>query len=425
MAQRVIPSGDLVRPAGMRDGVVRSAVDVRGLWAELRRTVEGEVRFDDGSRALYAHDASNYRQVPLGVVLPRSKDDAVAAIAACRAFGAPIVSRAGGTGLCGQTTNTAVVLDWSKYMNRIVELDPERRLARVLPGVICDDVVHAAAPHGLTYGPQPATHTHCCFGGMLANNSCGMYAQMAGKAVDNTEEMDVALYDGTRMTVGWISDEQLRVGAVGSGRAAGIYAALRSLRERYGELIRERYPRVPRRVSGYNLDSLLPDEKGRINLARALVGSEGTCVTMLEMTVRLIPSPPERALVVLGYPDVYRAADHIMEVLEAAPLALEGIDARLYEHVRKKHDPKAKFLGLLPPGFGWLIAEVGGDTEAEALERAEALRARVEALGDPPAVKIVTDPGERKHLLSVREAGLGATAFVPGEPDTWEGWEDS
>src|SRR5262249_38744443 len=149
----------------------RSApIDVRALWMDLRRTVEGEVRFDDGARALYAHDASNYRQVPIGVVIPRSKEDAVAAIAACRKLGAPIVSRAGGTSLCGQTTNAAVVLDWSKYMNQIVELDPGRRFARVLPGVICDDVVHAAEPHHLTYGPQPATHTHCCFGGMLSNN---------------------------------------------------------------------------------------------------------------------------------------------------------------------------------------------------------------------------------------------------------------
>ncbi|HEY2514674.1 MAG TPA: FAD-linked oxidase C-terminal domain-containing protein [Polyangiaceae bacterium] len=425
MTSELISPARLTRSVAQEEPQPRARVDLRGLFAELRRTVEGEVRFDDGSRKLYAHDASNYRQVPLGVVLPRSKEDAVAAIAACRRFGAPIVSRAGGTGLCGQTTNTAVVLDWSKYMNRIVELDPAGRFARVLPGVICDDVVHAAKPYELTYGPQPATHSHCCFGGMLANNSCGMYAQMAGKAVDNTEEMDIALYDGTRMTVGWMTDTELQAAIARGGREGEIYRRLVALRSRYGDRIRERYPHVPRRVSGYNLDSLLPDEDGRFNVARALVGSEGTCVTMLEMKVRLVHSPPKRALVVFGYPDVYRAADHILDVLEARPLALEGIDARLYEHVRQKHDPHEKYLGILPPGFGWLVVEVGGESEEEAREKAEALRSRIEKLPHAPSAKVLLDPAERKHLMLVRESGLGATAFVPGQPDTWEGWEDS
>ena len=363
--------------------------------------------------------------MPLGVVIPRSKEDAVAIVAACRAFGAPIVSRAGGTGLCGQTTNTAVVIDWSKYMNTIVELDPQGRFARVLPGVICDDLARAAKPFQLTYGPQPATHTHCCFGGMLSNNSCGVHAQMAGKAVDNTEAMEVLLYDGTRMNVGWTTDDQARSAIAAGGRIGDIYAKLLALRTKYGRLIEERYPRVPRRVSGFNLDSLLPGPDGRFNLARALVGSEGTCVSMLEMTVRLVHDPPQRTLVVLGYPDVYRAADHIMDVLAAGPIGLEAMDARLWEHVHQKHDPHERYLGLLPPGFGWLFAEFGGNTAEEARDKAEHLRARVEKTANAPTVKIVTDVGEQRHITLVRESGLGATAFVPGEPDAWEGWEDS
>lgn len=426
---RLIAPERLARPLSPDERSARaervSPLDVRGLWAELRRTVEGEVRFDDGSRALYAHDASNYRQVPLGVVIPRSKDDAVAIVAACRAFGAPIVSRAGGTGLCGQTTNTAVVIDWSKYMNTIVELDPQGRFARVLPGVICDDLARAAKPFQLTYGPQPATHTHCCFGGMLSNNSCGVHAQMAGKAVDNTEAMEVLLYDGTRMNVGWTTDDHVRAALAAGGRVADIYTKLLALRAKYAPLIRERYPRVPRRVSGFNLDSLLPGPDGRFNLARALVGSEGTCVSMLEMTVRLVHDPPERALVVLGYPDVYRAADHIVDVLASAPIGLEAMDARLWEHVHQKHDPHERYLGLLPPGFGWLFAEFGGTTAREARDKAEQLRARIEKTANPPTIKVVTDVAQQKHITLVRESGLGATAFVPGEPDAWEGWEDS
>jgi FAD/FMN-containing dehydrogenase/Fe-S oxidoreductase len=403
----------------------QTGVDVRGLQAALRRAIEGEVRFDDGSRALYAHDASNYRQVPLGVVIPRSKDDAVAVIAACRSFGAPIVSRAGGTGLCGQTVNAAVVIDWSKYMNTIVDLDPEKRTARVLPGVICDDLARAAEPFRLTYGPQPATHDHCCFGGMLSNNSCGVHAQMAGKAVDNTEAMELLLYDGTRMHAGWTNADEEAVAIRAGGRVGEIYAKLAALRAKYGQLIEERYPRVPRRVSGYNLDSLLPGPDGRWNLARALVGSEGTCVSMLEMTVRLVHNPPKRALAVLGYPDIYRAADHIMDVLPYMPIGLEAMDARLYEHVHQKHDPHERYLALLPPGCGWLFAEFGGATADEAKEKAEELRRRLEKLPNAPSIKIVTDEAEQHHITLVREAGLGATAFVPGQPDAWEGWEDS
>ncbi len=419
----------LARPVNRTEREARRArvspVDVPSLWAELRRTVEGEVRFDDGSRALYAHDASNYRQVPLGVAIPRSKEDAVAIVAACRAFGAPIVSRAGGTSLCGQTTNTAVVIDWSKYLNRVLELDPERRFARVLPGTISDELARAAKPFDLTYGPQPATHSRCCFGGMLSNNSCGMHAQMAGKAVDNTEEMEILLYDGTRMRVGWMDDQLLQQEIASGGRVGEIYAKLLALRTKYGPLIEARYPRVPRRVSGYNLDSLLPGTDGRFNVARALVGSEGTCVSMLEMKVRLVYDPPKRATVILGFPDIYRAADRIMDVLASNPIALESMDARIYEHVRQKHDPHEKYLGLLPPGFGWLFAEFGGATADEARDKAEELRARMAKLDGPPSIEVVTDEAAQKHVWLVRESGLGATAFVPGQPDTWEGWEDS
>ena len=204
----LIPVERIARTAAERTAQ-RAELDLRALYAELRKTVEGEVRFDEGSRAIYATDASNYRQVPIGVCIPKSKEDVVAIVAACRTFGAPLVSRAGGTALAGQACNTAVVIDWSKYMNQIVEVNAAERHGRVLPGVICDELVDAARPYGLTYGPCPATHNRCCFGGMFSNNSCGIHAQMAGKAVDNTEEMEILLYDGTRMNVGWTNDEEM------------------------------------------------------------------------------------------------------------------------------------------------------------------------------------------------------------------------
>jgi FAD/FMN-containing dehydrogenase/Fe-S oxidoreductase len=404
-------------------------VDARALETALRGSIAGEVRFDAGSRALYAHDGSNYRHVPLGVCIPRTLEDVEAIVAASRAHGASIVSRAGGTALAGQTVNDGLLIDWSKYLHGILELDPVRRLARVLPGTICDVLAEAAWAHDLTYGPQPATHSRCCFGGMLSNNSCGIHAQMAGKAADNTEAMEVLLYDGTRLRLGWTTDAEAEALAARPDRVGDVHRRLLALRRRYGALVEARYPKIPRRVSGYNLDALHPDREGRWNLARALVGSEGTCVTMLDMTVRLVPARKERVLVVLGYPDVYRAADDVEEVLASSPIGLEAMDARLLHHVRMKHDPEGKYLHLLPPGEGWLFVEFGAERREEARTQAEDLIARLSRRTDgarrTPTHVLVTRPEEQRHLFAVREAGLGATAFVPGRPDTWEGWEDS
>ena len=268
-----------------RESAMTPAIDVKGLWKRLRETVEGEVRFDPGSRGLYAQDASNYYHVPLGVVLPRSAADVGAILAACRAFGAPVVSRTGGTALAGQTCNEAVVLDFSKYMRRIVAIDPANRVARVEPGVVCDELTAAAKPHRLTWGPKPATHSRCGFGGMLSNNCGGMNAQYSGIAVHNVEALDVILYDGTSMHLGSMTASDLDEAIARGDRAAAVLRGLRDFRDRYATRIRDRYPRLPRRVSGYNLDELLPREDGRLYLARTLVGTEGTCATIVEATI--------------------------------------------------------------------------------------------------------------------------------------------
>jgi FAD/FMN-containing dehydrogenase len=244
---------------------VRRSADLgpreEALAAELAGAVRGEVRFDRGSRALYATDASNYRQAPTGVVIPRDADDVVATIAACRRAGAPILSRGGGTSLAGQCCNAAVMMDMSKYMRRIIELDPAQRRARVEPGIVLDALRDAAEAHHLTFGPDPATHTHCTLGGMIGNNSCGVHALMAGKTVDNVEELEIVTYDGLRMRVGATSDDELSAIVREGGRRGEIYGRLRALRDRYAALIRERYPKIPRRVSGYNLDQLLPEDR--------------------------------------------------------------------------------------------------------------------------------------------------------------------
>jgi FAD/FMN-containing dehydrogenase/Fe-S oxidoreductase len=387
--------------------VTLSDTQRRRLARHLSAKVRGEVRFSAGSRALYATDLSAYRQVPLGVVIPRDADDVIATVEACRERGVPILNRGGGTSLGGQTCNVAVVLDFSKYMNRIVEIDPERRVARVEPGVIGMQLRKASAPHGLTWAPDPATFEYCTLGGMIANNSCGVHSIMAGRSSDNVEELDVVTYRG----------ERLRLGAGEEGLPTKLRDGLAALRDRYGPLIRERYPNIPRRVSGYNLDDLLP-ERG-CHVARSVSGTEGTCVTMLEATVRLVPWPASRVLVVFGYEDQYRAADQVPELLEHGPIGLEAVDSTVAENIRKLRF-NVRELELYPEGGAWLLAEFGGDDAHEALERANAA---VRALPGP-AAKLFTDYGEQKRVWLVRESSIGVSR-VPGELETWSCWEDA
>jgi FAD/FMN-containing dehydrogenase/Fe-S oxidoreductase len=395
-------------------------VDVPALERRLREVVKGEVRFDDGSRALYATDSSNYRQVPIGVVIPRDVDDVVATVAACHAVGAPVLPRGGGTSLCGQCCNVAVVIDFSKYMNRVLEIDVEGRTARVQPGCVLDDLRDQARAHGLTFAPDPATHNHNTLGGMIGNNSCGPHSVMGGETVHNVLELDVLTYDGQRLRLGGGDDAQ-RLAQQG-GRAADIAARLRDLAERHAPRIREKFPDIPRRVSGYNLPALLP-ENG-FDLAKAIVGSEGTCVVVLEARLRLLPNPPARTLLVLGYDSVAAAADDVPEVMRAGPIALEGMDDRLVNDMKRTH-LHVNYVNLLPPGAGWLLVEFGGQTKDEANANAQKLMDQLGRSDPAPSMKRVDDTVQEEHLWKVRESGLGATAHVPGAPVTWEGWEDS
>ncbi len=399
------------------------------LETDLRAAIRGEVRFTAGDRALYATDGSNYRQIPIGVVIPRDKEDVVAAIRIAREHNAPILSRGGGTSLAGQCCNTAVVLDFSKYMNRVLEINPEEKWARVQPGCILDDLRDQANKYQLTFGPDPSTHDHCTLGGMLGNDSCGVHSQMAGRTVDNTEELDVILYDGTRLTLGWMTEADLDARIAEGGRIGQIHADLKALRDRYATLIREKYPQIPRRVSGYNLDELIGHrghraKDGRFNMARVVVGTESTCLTILEAKVKLVYWPPKRTLVVLGYPDIYHAADHVPEVNESKPIGLEAIDEYLVRNMTRKH-LQTDSLKLLPKGEGWLLVQFGGETKEEADDKGRRLMDTLRARSDAPTMKLYDDPHEEEEVWLAREAGLGATAFVPGEPLTWEGWEDS
>ena len=423
-----VATARLIRPADLLTHARRHDVDAERLAADLRQAIAGEVRFDAGSRALYATDGSNYRQPPIGVVIPRTVEDVIAAVTICRAHDAPIFGRGGGTSLAGQCCNAGVCFDFSKYLNRVLAIDPERRLARVQPGTILDDLRHAAERYGLTFGPDPSTHTHCTLGGMIGNNSCGVHSVMAQfygpgpRTSDSVEALDVLTYDGTRMTIdASLGTEPQRWPAL-PARGEDIVRRLLALAQMHEDTIRRGMPDIPRRVSGYNLTALLP-ENG-FNVAHALVGTESTCVLVLEATVRLIPNPKARSLLVLGYPSIYEAADHIPEIMRHRPIGCEGMDDQLVRDIEAV-GYASDVVGVLPEGRGFLLIEFGGDDKQDADARAHEVMAVLGGRTQAPTMKLFDDPAEEHKVWKVREAGLGATAHVDRERPTWEGWEDS
>ncbi|MER5433114.1 FAD-binding and (Fe-S)-binding domain-containing protein [Streptomyces sp. NPDC002588] len=363
------------------------------LEGELRKAVRGDVGFDVTSRALMTMDASNYRRVPLGVVAPRDADDVAAVLEVCRSHGVPVVARGGGTSIAGQATGVGVVLDFTRHMNRVLALDPEARTAVVQPGLVLDRLQEAAAPHGLRFGPDPSTHSRCTLGGMIGNNSCGSHSVAWGTTADSVREVEVLTARGrrTRLAQGW----------------TGAPDGLRDLVEGNLARLRTGFPELPRRISGYALDALLP-EKG-VDVARSLCGSEGTLAVLTEAVVRLVESPRARALAVLGYADEPAAAEAAAGLLPHRPLTVEGMAADLVP------SPAA-----LPRGGAWLFVETGGDTEGEARARAEAIVRAADAVD----AAVVTEEGAQRALWRVREDASGTATRMPDGSEAWPGWED-
>ena len=372
----------------------------RALAADLRGAIEGEVRFDTGSRALYATDASNYRMPPIGVVVPRHVDELVEIHRVCREHGAPIVLRGGGTSLAGQGCNTAVLIDFSKYLHRHLEIDPERRTARVQPGCVLDHLRGTAGEkYGLTFGPDPSTHAYCTLGGMLGNNSCGRTPCSRSSTGRGRGSRTTSSARGADVPRRAAADRPTRK----TSRALSPEARSRESTPRCASS-RPRTPtrsaratrQIPRRVSGYNLDELLP-EKG-FQVARSLVGTESTCVTVLEATLELIPKPRCVSLLVVGYPDKYRTADHVPLAREHKPISIEGMDDTLIEDMTllgiHQHERS-----MLPDGGGWLFVEFGGDTKDESDDKARALMRDLEKAGQPPSgLKLYDDPDAEQHI---------------------------
>ncbi|MDH1692568.1 FAD-binding and (Fe-S)-binding domain-containing protein [Pseudomonas sp. TYF_15] len=394
------------------------------LRSKLEAQTSAEVRFDAATRAIYASEASNYRQLPIGIVIPRSVDDIVTTVRLCKEAGIPILPRGAGTSMCGQAVNAAVVIDASKYLHAIHEIDPARRLARVEPGVICDQLKGEAAKVGLTFGPDPATHSRCTLGGMIGNNSCGAHSVMAGKTVENVERLEILTYDGERFWVGPTDEVAYQEHMKAGGRRAEIVRALKELVDRNEEQIREGFPKLKRRVSGYNLDQLLP-ENG-FNIARALVGVEGTCVTVLQAETILVKNPTHRVLVVLGYEEIYYAADSVPQLLPLNPIAMEGLDDGIIDGL-KVRGMKLADIAELPAGNAWLMIEFGALSTEEAIAFAQKAVDIAPELPGRPSVRLVSDAGLMNRIWTIRETGASATSLGldPNEPDPVVGWEDA
>jgi FAD/FMN-containing dehydrogenase/Fe-S oxidoreductase len=390
-----------------------TTTDARALARDLSRETGAEVRFGAGTRALYANDASVYRQVPIGVVVPRTLDDVVATVDLCRKHDAPLFGRGCGTGLAGQSVNDAVLIDFTKYLHEIQELDYDRRWALVEPGVICDQLRDAAEKRNLTYGPDPATHSRCTLGGMIGNNSCGVHSIMAGVTADNIEALDVLLYDGRRLRVS--RGER----AIEGPGADELTRRLIDLRDRYADAIRERFPTIPRRISGYNLERLLP-ENG-FDVAAALVGTESTCALTLRAECTLVPSPQHRSLVLLGYPEPWDAADHVPAVMEFGPIGLETFDQRLVDNEREKGF--SRNTELLPEGDAWLLCEFGAASKEEADAQAERMMKAFKK-GGQIDMKLFEDEREVEQIWEIREGGVGHSK-IPGKHPGWPSWEDT
>ncbi|MCF6525463.1 FAD-binding and (Fe-S)-binding domain-containing protein [Streptomyces sp. JJ36] len=378
-----------------------AADTARDLEQGLRATVRGEVEFGTADRALVTMDASNYRRVPLGVVAPRDAEDVAATLAACRERGVPVVARGAGTSIAGQATGVGVVLDFTRHMNAVRALDPGSRTALVQPGVILDDLRGAAAPYGLTFGPDPSTHSRCTLGGMIGNNSCGSHSVAWGTTAENVHEIDVLTYDGDRAVLG----------PGGGGVPAPLRDGARTLVRDELARLRTGFPELPRRISGYALDELLPEKHE--DWARAFTGSEGTLGVLTEATVRLVPVPAARALAVLGYADESAAAEAAAGLLPHRPLTVEGMANDLVGDAAR---------AALPRGGAWLFVEVGGDDPAAARARAEEVcRAAAEGTTDHT---VVTAPADQRALWRVREDASGTATRIPGGGEAWPGWED-
>ncbi|MFI6810084.1 FAD-binding and (Fe-S)-binding domain-containing protein [Streptomyces luteogriseus] len=394
--------------------------DLAGLVARLAELAPGlRVETGPGATGPYAYDASNYRVPPRAVAFPRSAEDVVGVVRACREAGVPVTARGGGTSMAGNAVGPGVVLDFSRYMNRVLDIDVEAHTARVEAGVVLDALRSATALHGLDFGPDPSSHSRCTLGGMIGNDACGNRSVRDGRTSGHVVALEIVTADGVRAVA-----DHAGLHPVDPREGASVARLEADLRRLVGEnlaLIRTELGRIPRQVSGYQLHHLLP-ENG-FDVARALVGTEGSCAVVTAATVRLVATAQASTLLTLGYEDVVAAAEDVPEILRFSPSAVEGMDEAIVATMRARRGPDS--VTGLPEGRAWLYVELEGDDQTEVDARAAALLDALRAQGRLTGGRMVESPVERRSLWRVREDGAGLAARLVDGGESWPGWEDA
>src|SRR5438132_1144758 len=414
---------------------------VNDLEHELRKVVAGDVRFDPISRLLYSTDASMYQVEPIGVVIPRDADDVQAAVEVARKHQVALLPRGGGTSLTGQTVNRALVLDFARHMNRVLEVNSEERWARVEPGLVQDELNHHVRPTGLLFGPDTSTSNRATLGGMLGNNSGGSHSIAYGLTVDHVIEVTALLADGTRVVFGDITRAELEAKGRRSGLEGQIYREVARIRDEYGDEIRARYPQHWRRVAGYNLNELVAvgikpgsfaggggalseggrapaDPRGRprgLNMARLVVGSEGTLLTIVEARVRLVERPRTTALDVIHYRDLQEALESSQSILETGPYAVELTDKMILDLARENIEQSQRMGFVQGDPAAILIVEYAGESDAEVRAKVAELEARRQRERFGYAATLAFDPAEQQSIWKLRKAGLGLLLGMKGD----------
>ncbi|MBI3029275.1 MAG: FAD-binding protein [Candidatus Rokubacteria bacterium] len=380
---------------------------------DLRRVVEGEVRFDKMTRLLYATDASMYQLEPIGVVMPRHAGDVQAALELANRENVPVLPRGGGTSLNGQTVNHAIVLDFSPHLNRVLEVNEAERWARVEPGLVQDELNVHVRPLGLLFGPDTSTSNRATLGGMIGNNSGGAHSIAYGLTVEHVIELTALLADGSRVVLGEVTPEAFRAKTQAPGLEGQIYREVARIKEQYADEIRARYPTHWRRVCGYNLDELVKDRP--LNMARLVVGSEGTLLTVVEAKVRLVPRPKKTALAVVHYRDIQEALESSQAILETGPYAVELTDKMILDLARGNIEQSQRMGFVQGDPAAILIVEYAGESDAEVKAKVEALEGRRARDRFGYASHLTFDPAEQQSIWKLRKAGLGLLLGTKGD----------
>jgi FAD/FMN-containing dehydrogenase/Fe-S oxidoreductase len=399
--------------------LTRAAYDVRRLATQLRGQLRGSVRDDAASRGLYAVDGSNYRVVPDLVVVPADQADLAAAVALTAAAGAPVTMRGGGTSMAGNAIG-GVVIDASRHVNRILDIDTAARTAVVEPGVVLTDLLAAARPHGLAFGADPSSASRATLGGMIANNACGAHSVAWGTTADNVRSLDLLLADGTRCTVESVGARTEL--AERPGREGELHRSLQAFVDAHELAIRRRFGRFTRQISGYALHRLLPEHG--YDVVGLLCGSEGGFAATLQATVALTPLPAARVLCVLGFTDSIASAECVPVVLAHSPLTMESINVDLVDRLPGEVRRAATAAGL-PAGRAWLLVEMGGQDRAAALLAAEKLVEALRDSGSSATASVVTEPSAQAVLWRCRTDAAGLATRRADGAEAWGGWEDA